>query len=94
MIAGAYVSSYLCGLGMENVIYEGLMGTVARYFYYQVRKLMTKPSLLDAYDLSVFQRTIPTRKIKMQRARSLCLMATWNTPLRTTDRSLLRTRTV
>ena len=30
MIAGAYVASYLCGIGKQHAEYDGLVGTVAR----------------------------------------------------------------
>ena len=64
MISAAYVASFLCGLGKEHAMYDGLAGTVARYhFYYQVRKFMIKPSLLTQFDLNVVRKNIPVRRI-------------------------------
>ena len=64
-------------------MYDGLAGTLARYhFYYQVRKFMTKPSLLLRSIWVWFVKTYPlggwTLLVKdvMQMETSLFLMAT------------------
>ncbi len=69
MICATYVASFLCAISRkhisENKSTPKIITSLARYhLYYQVRKLMRKPSLLNEYK-SYFQN--PIRKSRQRR---------------------------
>ena len=54
MICGAYIASYLSGISLLNIQNAGsnLIGSFTRYhLYYQIRKFMMHPELIDSYDV-------------------------------------------
>ena len=65
MIAGAYVCSYLSGISLMNLNYESnpkIVESLVRYhFYYQIRKFMKHPELLDKYSFTAVREHIPYR---------------------------------
>ena len=61
MICGAYIASYLSGVSLLNVQNESnLISTFVRYhLYYQIRKFMRHPELIDRYDVKDVLKHIP-----------------------------------
>ena len=61
MICGAYIASYLSGISLMNLhSNHPLISTFARYhFYYQIKKFMQNPELIDQYDVSEVRKHIP-----------------------------------
>ena len=61
MICGAYIASYLSGISLMNLHDDHpLISTFVRYhFYYQIRKFMQNPVLIDKYDVSEVRKHIP-----------------------------------
>ena len=61
MICGAYIASYLSGVSLMNLHNDHpLISTFARYhFYYQIKKFMQNPELIDQYDVSEVRKHIP-----------------------------------
>ena len=61
MICAAYIASYLSGISLLNLENESnLITTFVRYhLYYQIRKFMRHPDLIDRYDVSEAKRHIP-----------------------------------
>ena len=61
MICGAYIASYLSGISLLNLHDDyPLISTFVRYhFYYQIRKFMQNPELIDHYDISEVRKHIP-----------------------------------
>ena len=53
MICGAYIASYLSGISLLNLHSESkLITTFVRYhFYYQIRKFIQHPELIDQYEV-------------------------------------------
>ena len=63
MICGAYIASHLSGISLLN-LFDGsagnLISSFVRYhFYYQIRKFMQHPKLIDQYDVSEVKKHIP-----------------------------------
>ena len=62
MICGAYIASYLSGISLLNLesIESKLITTFVRYhLYYQIRKFMRHPELIDHYDVKEVSKHIP-----------------------------------
>ena len=61
MICGAYIASYLSGISLLNLHSESkLITTFVRYhFYYQIRKFMHHPELIDQYEVKEVREHIP-----------------------------------
>ena len=61
MICGAYISSYLSGISLLNLQGDSkLITTFVRYhFYYQIRKFMRHPELIDHYEVKEVREHIP-----------------------------------
>ena len=61
MICGAYIASYLSGISMMNLHDDHpLISTFVRYhFYFQIRKFMQNPVLIDKFDVSEVRKHIP-----------------------------------
>ena len=64
MICGAYIASYLSGISLLNLNYDNgsskLITTFVRYhFYYQIRKFMRHPELIDHYEVKEVREHIP-----------------------------------
>ena len=62
MICGAYIASYLSGISLLNLNSKNgnLITTFVRYhLYYQIRKFMHHPELIDAYDVRKVREHIP-----------------------------------
>ena len=61
MICGAYIASYLSGISLLNVQNESnLISTFVRYhLYYQIRKFMRHPELIDRYNVKDVLKHIP-----------------------------------
>ena len=61
MICGAYIASYLSGISLLNLNSESkLITTFVRYhFYYQIRKFMQHPELIDRYEVKEVREHIP-----------------------------------
>ena len=63
MICGAYIASYLSGISLLNLFDKSagnLISSFVRYhFYYQIRKFMDHPELIDQYDMSEVKKHIP-----------------------------------
>ena len=61
MICGAYIASYLSGISLLNLHDDHpLISTFVRYhFYYQIRKFMQNPELIEQYDISEVRKHIP-----------------------------------
>ena len=63
MICGAYIASYLSGISLLNLFDKSagnLISSFVRYhFYYQIRKFMDHPELIDQYDVSEVKKHIP-----------------------------------
>ena len=61
MICGAYIASYISGISMMNLHDDHpLISTFVRYhFYYQIRKFMQNPVLIDKYNVSEVKKHIP-----------------------------------
>ena len=70
MIAGMYVASYLCGISLIYLTDKStpnLIKSIAKHhLYYQTRKFMKNPSLLDKYDLSGAKKHIPIKYIEFE----------------------------
>ena len=67
MICGAYIASYLSGISLMNLHdSHPLISTFVRYhFYFQIRKFMQNPVLIDKYDVSEVRKHIPIFYKKM-----------------------------
>ena len=61
MICGAYIASYLSGISLLNLQSESkLVTTFVRYhLYYQIRKFMRHPELIDHYEVKEVRDHIP-----------------------------------
>ena len=61
VICGAYIASYLSGISLMNLHDDHpLISTFVRYhFYYQIRKFMQNPELIEQYDISEVRKHIP-----------------------------------
>ena len=61
MICGAYIASYLSGISLLNLHDDyPLISTFVRYhFYYQIRKFMQNPELIDQYEIEEVKEHIP-----------------------------------
>ena len=63
MICGAYIASHLSGISLLNLFDKSagnLISSFVRYhFYYQIRKFMQHPKLIDQYDVSEVKKHIP-----------------------------------
>ena len=61
MICGAYIASYLSGLSLLNLQSDSkLITTFVRYhLYYQIRKFMRHPKLIDHYEVKEVRDHIP-----------------------------------
>ena len=61
MICAAYIASYLSGISLLNLNGDSkLITTFVKYhFYYQIRKFMHHPELIDQYDVSKVRKHIP-----------------------------------
>ena len=61
MICGAYIASYLSGISLLNLNNDSkLITTFVRYhFYYQIRKFMQNPELIDQYEIKEVREHIP-----------------------------------
>ena len=61
MICGAYIASYLSGISLLNLNGDSkLITTFVRYhFYYQIRKFMHHPELIDQYEVNEVKKHIP-----------------------------------
>ena len=61
MICGAYIASYLSGISLLNLQSRSkLITTFVRYhFYYQIRKFMRHPELIDHYEVKEVREHIP-----------------------------------
>ena len=61
MICGAYIASYLSGISLLNLHKDHpLISTFVRYhFYYQIRKFMQNPELIDQYEIGEVRKHIP-----------------------------------
>ena len=61
MICGAYIASYLSGISLMNLHDDHpLISTLVRYhFYYQIRKFMQDPELIDQYEVGEAKNHIP-----------------------------------
>ena len=61
MICGAYIASYLSGISLLNLNGPSkLITTFVRYhFYYQIRKFMHHPELIDQYEVKEVREHIP-----------------------------------
>ena len=61
MICGAYIASYLSGISLLNLHKDHpLISTFVRYhFYYQIRKFMQNPELIDRYEIGEVKKHIP-----------------------------------
>ena len=61
MICAAYIASYLFGISLLNLNGDSkLITTFVKYhFYYQIRKFMHHPDLIDQYDVSAVRKHIP-----------------------------------
>ena len=61
MICGAYIASYLSGISLLNLHDDHpLISTFVRYhFYYQIKKFMQNPELIDQYEIGEVRKHIP-----------------------------------
>ena len=61
MICGAYIASYLSGISLLNLNGDSKLITtfVRYYFYYQIRKFMHHPELIDQYEVKEVREHIP-----------------------------------
>ena len=63
MISGMYVASFLCGVSLLNLSDRDtpkIIRSIAQYhLYYQTRKFMKSPKLLDKYDLTNVKKYMP-----------------------------------
>ena len=61
MICGAYIASYLSGISLLNLHDDHpLISTFVRYhFYYQIKKFMQNPELIDQYEIGEVKKHIP-----------------------------------
>ena len=66
MICGAYIASHLSGISLLNITSSEttsgskVISSFVRYhFYYQIRKFMYHPKLIDQYDVSEVKKYIP-----------------------------------
>ena len=61
MICGAYIASYLSGISLLNLHKDyPLITTFVRYhFYYQIRKFIQNPELIDQYEVKEVRKHIP-----------------------------------
>ena len=61
MICGAYIASYLSGISLMNLHDDHpLISTFVRYhFYYQIKKFMQNPELIDQYEIGEVRKHIP-----------------------------------
>ena len=61
MICGAYIASYLSGISLLNLHDDHpLISTFVRYhFYYQIKKFMQNPELIDQYEIREVRDHIP-----------------------------------
>ena len=61
MICGAYIASYLSGISLLNLSNDSnLITTFVRYhFYYQIKKFIQNPELIEQYDISEVRKHIP-----------------------------------
>ena len=60
MISGMYIASFLCGVSLLNLTdtnIPNIVRSVVNYhLYYQTRKFMVNPKLIDHYDISGAQK--------------------------------------
>ena len=70
MICGAYIASHLSGISLLNLFdgsAGGLISSFVRYhFYYQIRKFMQHPKLIDQYDVSEVKKYIPYKVVERE----------------------------
>ena len=70
MICGAYIASHLSGISLLNLFDKsagGLISSFVRYhFYYQIRKFMQHPKLIDQYDVSEVKKYIPYKVVERE----------------------------
>ena len=70
MICGAYIASHLSGISLLNLFDKSagnLISSFVRYhFYYQIRKFMQHPKLLDQYDVSGVKKYIPYKVVERE----------------------------
>ena len=70
MICGAYIASYLSGISLLNLFDKSagnLISSFVRYhFYYQIRKFMQHPKLIDQYDVSGVKKYIPYKVVERE----------------------------
>ena len=70
MICGAYIASYLSGISLLNLFDKSagnLISSFVRYhFYYQIRKFMQHPKLIDQYDVSEVKKYIPYKVVERE----------------------------
>ena len=63
MICGAYIASYLSGISLLNLFDKSankVISSFVRYhFYYQIRKFMHHPELIDNFDTTDVKKHIP-----------------------------------
>ena len=68
MICGAYIASHLSGISLLNLFDKSaskLISPFVRYhFYYQIRKFMHQPKLIDQYDVSEVKKYIPFKLVE------------------------------
>ena len=68
MICGAYIASHLSGISLLNLFDKSagnLISSFVRYhFYYQIRKFMHQPKLIDQYDVSEVKKYIPFKLVE------------------------------
>ena len=70
MICGAYIASHLSGVSLLNLFDDtagNLISSFVRYhFYYQIRKFMQHPKLIDQYDVSGVKKYIPYKVVERE----------------------------
>ena len=70
MICGAYIASHLSGISLLNLFDKSagnLISSFVRYhFYYQIRKFMQHPKLIDQYDVSGVKKYIPYKVVERE----------------------------
>ena len=70
MISGMYIASFLCGVSLLNltdVNIPNIVRSIVKYhLYYQTRKFMVNPKLIDHYDISGVKKLIPVKYIEIE----------------------------
>ena len=69
MICGAYIASYLSGISLINLKGDShLITTFVRYhLYYQIRKFMRHPGLIDHYNVKDIFKHLPIHYKEQER---------------------------